>query len=262
MIQTLSEPLATPQTSPESAAPFRSELLGDDKLAELARLLASYPVTKKRHSYPLHLRLRENEQALDQARDAAALATANNEPLMPDAEWLLDNFFVIEDVFREVRTDLPTGYYEELPVADAGSYAGYPRIYGSAVALVSHTDSHLDDARILRFIHAFQEVMPLTIGELWAIPTMLRLALLENLRRLGDQMLANRAERDRAIAWVRQAIESHHMPPLPEAPSDAFLVAWHHAIRDLGDSTLASSTAASGETPIRSPESSEAGNRL
>src|SRR5580704_17481878 len=122
MSQTHSEQLATQPSSPETTAPFRSELLGDDKLAELARLLASYPVTKKRHSYPLHLRLRENEQALDQARDAAALATANNEPLMPDAEWLLDNFFVIQDVFREVRTDLPTGYNDELPVAATGSY--------------------------------------------------------------------------------------------------------------------------------------------
>jgi len=153
---------------------------------------------------------------------------------MPDAEWLLDNFFVIEDVLREVKTDLPRGYANELPVASSGAWAGLPRVYGIAVVLVSHTDSHLDDAQVLRFVRAYQEAAPLTTGELWAVPTMLRLALLENLRRLAGQMLFTRSERARAVAWVRRAATGR-VPPLPADPSDAFLVGWHQAVRDLGE---------------------------
>ena len=67
--------------------------------------------------------------------------------------------------------------------------SGYPRVYALAVTLIAHTDSELDEPKISRFVQAFQEVVPLTIGELWALPTMFRLVLLENLRRLAEQML-------------------------------------------------------------------------
>src|SRR4029077_10561124 len=130
------------------------------------------------------------------------------EPLAPEAEWLLDNFFVIEDVLREVRKDLPRGYYDELPLVTTGPWGGLPRIYALAVALITHTDSHLDDPAVLRFVQAFQDVARLTTGDLWPVQTMLRLALLENLRRLGAQMLAARAERLAAVTWVERAAET------------------------------------------------------
>ncbi|VTS01618.1 glycosyltransferase 36 : Cellobiose phosphorylase OS=Singulisphaera acidiphila (strain ATCC BAA-1392 / DSM 18658 / VKM B-2454 / MOB10) GN=Sinac_1249 PE=4 SV=1: Glycoamylase: CBM_X: Glyco_transf_36: GT36_AF: CBM_X: Glyco_transf_36: GT36_AF [Gemmata massiliana] len=223
-----------PQPDTSSDVPLRSELFGTDHLADLAGSLAETTrLTAKPASHSLLGRLRENEVILNRARDTAASA-ARTEPLMPDAEWLLDNFFVIEDVLREVRTDLPRGYSNELPVAGSGPAPGHARVYGIAVALISHTDSHLDDAQILRFVRTYQEVTPLTTGELWAIPTMLRLALLENLRRLAGQMLVTRSERERAVAWVHRAATSD-VPPLPENPSDAFLVGWHQAVRDLGE---------------------------
>src|SRR5207253_9134520 len=80
--------------------------------------------------------------------------------------------------------------------------AGYPRVYALALALVAHSDSELDEARITRFVRAFQEVVPLTIGELWALPTMLRLVLLENLRRLAERMVWGWEERRRAERWA------------------------------------------------------------
>jgi cyclic beta-1,2-glucan synthetase len=218
---------------PPADAPLRSELFADAQLAEVARRLAAAGRAAARPgSHPLLRRLRDNGKVLRAARDAAAAAAARGEPLMPDAEWLLDNYVVVEDVLREVRTDLPRGYYDELPLAPDG---GFPRVYALAVALVSHTDSHLDDATVLRFARAYQEVSPLTTGELWAVPTMLRLALLENLRRLAGQMLATRADRDRAVGWVRAAAGARTPPALPADPSDAFLVGWHQAVRDLGD---------------------------
>lgn len=226
-------PQAVPYDT-RSTEPLRAELFGAEHLSELARSLATASrVSTASGSAALLARLRENASVLRRARDAAA-ETARREPLMPDAEWLLDNFFVIEDVLREVKTDLPRGYAGELPVVAGGPWTGLPRVYMIAVSLVAHTDSHLDDAQVLRFVRTFQEVAPLATGELWAVPTMLRLALLENLRRLAGQMLATREQREQAAAWVRRAAASE-VPPLPNDPSDAFLVGWHQAVRDLGE---------------------------
>src|SRR5262249_56118537 len=106
-----------------------------------------------------------------------------------------------------------------LPVRPTAPGGGLPRISALAVALITHTDSHLEDGSIFRFVKSFQEVAPLTTGELWAVPTMLRLALLENLRRLGAQMLAARTERQLATTWVSPAAGSPVPPPPPHRPT-------------------------------------------
>ena len=114
----------------------------------------------------------------------------------------VDNFYIVEDVLREVKHDLPRGYYTQLPRLVHGCLAGYPRVYALALALVAHTDSSLDETHLLRFVQAYQAITPLTIGELWAVPTMLRLALIENLRRLAEQMHRAREDRRHAEGWV------------------------------------------------------------
>jgi hypothetical protein len=87
---------------------------------------------------------------------------------VPAAEWLLDNYHLVEAQIREIRDDLPVGYYRQLPKLAEGPFAGYPRVFGLAWAFVAHTDSHFDPAALRRFIAAYQRVQPLTIGELWA----------------------------------------------------------------------------------------------
>ena len=130
----------------EADAPFRSQVLGYDHLVDLARTVAAqWPAAVRPGAHALLRRLKDNEQVLHDARAEAARAADAREPLTPDAEWLLDNFFVIEEVLREVRRDLPRGYYDELPLVTTGPWAGLPRIYALAVALITHTDSHLED---------------------------------------------------------------------------------------------------------------------
>ncbi len=106
-------------------------------------------------------------------------------PLPAEAEWLLDNFYVVEEQLREIREDLPRGFYRELPKTTNG----YPRVYEFARDLIVHSDSSMDADLIERCTHAFQSAQPLSIGETWAVPIMLRLVLVENLNRLCNQML-------------------------------------------------------------------------
>ena len=118
----------------------------------------------------------------------------------PAGEWLLDNFPLVEEHIREIRDDLPPGYYRQLPKLDTGPFAAYPRVLGIAWGYVAHTDSRFDPETLRRFVRAYQKVQPLTVGELWAIAITLRIVLVENLRRSARRMLQGRAARQEADA--------------------------------------------------------------
>ena len=190
---------------PGGADPIRAELLGLERLESYARDLAAACVLAPARpaNSPLLAQFVENMRILNRVHEQL---TTNGDLHGIDAEWLVDNFHIIEDSLREVRRDLPPGYDEQLPKLSVPPLLGYPRVYALALALVAHTDSELDETRILRFVRAFQEGAPLTIGELWALPAMLRLVLLENLRRLSEKMIWRWEERRRAERWASSAV--------------------------------------------------------
>ncbi|MDT0136414.1 GH36-type glycosyl hydrolase domain-containing protein [Acidovorax sp. PRC11] len=178
-------------------APVREELFGIERLEQHARSLAAAQQVSANppRVLSLHSRLRDNAAELLLAYRAGAAEVAAGHRVVPAAEWLLDNYHVVEAQVREIRTDLPPGYYRQLPKLADGPLAGYPRVFGLAWAFVAHTDSHFDPAVLHRFIAAYQEVQPLDISELWAVAITMRIVLVENLRRLADQIAAGRAAR-------------------------------------------------------------------
>ena len=183
-----------------SKAPIREELFGLERLEEHAISLAKAQNVSDATTavLPLHKRLDQNSIALlGLYRDSATELEAGRK-VVPAAEWLLDNYHLVEEQIRNVRDDLPVGYYRQLPKLIDGPLAGYPRVFGIAWAFVAHTDSHLDPEVLTRFINAYQTIQPLTIGELWAVAITLRIVLIENLRRLADQIATGRAERQDA----------------------------------------------------------------
>src|SRR4051812_3805117 len=233
--------LIPPAWLPDSPEPIRSEVLGLESLEALARTLAAACRTAEHSATegPLLQRVPRNGKILLQAHRRIARAAEHKEVLTPDAEWLLDNFYIVEEVLREVQHDLPRGYYRKLPKLADGPLAGYPRIYPLALALVASTDSSLDDTHITRFVQAYQTVTPLTIGELWAVPTMLRLGLLENLCRLAEETLLAQGERRRAEAWVAPVVKdgATKLARLPgTVRSDTFIVGALRILRDEGPS--------------------------
>lgn len=192
------------RTSPpwNDRAPVREELFGVERLEQHGEsLAAAQPVTACPPIVrPLRRRLADNAAALLTAYRASASELERGRRVVPAAEWLLDNYHVVEEQIREIRDDLPPGYYRQLPKLASGPFAGYPRVFGLAWAFVAHTDSHLDLELLRRFIAAYQRVQPLSIGELWAVAITLRIVLVENLRRLVDQIGQGRAERAEADA--------------------------------------------------------------
>ena len=179
---------------------LRHELFSVERLEQhAASLAAAQPVTRKPIRRPsLRVRLRDNATALLAHYRETALAVRDGRSITPAAEWLLDNYHIIEEQIREINEDLPPGYYRQLPKLASGPLAGYPRILGIAWAFVAHTDSHFDAESLRRFVRAYQQVQPLTIGENWGVAITLRIVLVENLRRAAARIASGRAERQNA----------------------------------------------------------------
>jgi cyclic beta-1,2-glucan synthetase len=212
----------------DPARPFRDELLGVERLDERARSLAARftvgPAGRAARSvFP---RFHDNVRVLRDAYRTLAGDVHRDEFVTPAAEWLLDNYPLVASEIRDIRQNLPRDYYRELPKLAARDQAGNARVYALAVELIRHSDSRLDRAQLVRWLDTFQTVAPLTIGELWAWPSMLKLALVENLRRLAEETLAARGARRAADAYVTRidAEGKGAPPPLPRALHPAFVV--------------------------------------
>ncbi len=194
--------------------------------AEALKIAASHQnVSPTQASIEPTARLRQLEDWLDEARQRFAADASESTILSVAAEWMLDNYYIVEQALLQVKRNLPDTYYEQLPkITDASvevgdiSMRGYPRVYAMGHAYLIFEAYTLQPERLERFVKAYQKVTPLTMGELWALPIMLRLALLENLVRSAGRV-----------------VKLFDKPPIPipaaNATSDEEIVA--HAIPSL-----------------------------
>jgi len=193
------------QTRPLPAAsepPLRAELFSLEQLAHHAKVLAAHhQVVSRRGSHSLLARLDQNERIL-RDYNRATYAADQTRRVTHAAEWLLDNFYLIEEQIQMARRHLPLGYSRELPRLRNGPSAGLPRVYDIVLELISHVDAQIDAEPLRAFVAAYQTVSSLKMGELWAVPIMLRLALIENLRRVTARLMIARHDRDLADLWV------------------------------------------------------------
>jgi cyclic beta-1,2-glucan synthetase len=205
-----------------------------------AQAIRAYPQKGR----PLLDRLAQNEASLLVSYQSICGAVSVGAAITPAAEWLIDNFHQVERQVREIRTDLPPGYYRQLPKLAEGPFERYPRVFEIAWAYVAHTDSRFDVVSWCGFLRAYQEVQYLTIGELWASAITLRLVLIENLRRIADRVVYSRNERSKAdeLADRLLGVDGRNAEPSAtiemelertELP-DAFLVQLIHRLRDQG----------------------------
>jgi cyclic beta-1,2-glucan synthetase len=186
--------------------PIHGALLGTDQLAAKARSVAArervLPRARSPRAAPLLNRLSDTRRILNDACEQLAAGAARNVDVGPAGEWLLDNLHVVQEHIREVHETLPRGYYRELPELASGRLDGYPRVYELAIALISHSEARVDVNNLDLFVSSYQSVAPLAIGELWALPAMFRLALIESVRRMALRTLERVGEIEKADAWA------------------------------------------------------------
>ena len=219
--------------------PFRDELLSIERLEERAlALAASFTIdpSPRRRARNIFPRFDDNARVLRGAYRTLADDVRTGQFVTAAAEWLLDNFHLVTSEIRDIRQHLPGTYYRQLPTLASRDQAGHTRIYAMAVELLRHSDSRLDRQQLAVFLNSYQRVAPLTIGELWAWPSMLKLALIENLRRLATETLASRRARLAADAYVLriEGEEGDAARQLPPALDIAALVQLLHRVREYG----------------------------
>jgi cyclic beta-1,2-glucan synthetase len=230
--------LARHAPAPASEKPFRDELLSIERLEERAlALAASFTIDPSaRRARNIFPRFDDNARVLRHAYRTLAEDVRTGQPVTAAAEWLLDNFHLVTSEIRDIHQHLPGPYYRQLPSLASREHAGQARIYAMAVELVRHSDSRIDRQQLAVFVNSYQRVAPLTIGELWAWPSMLKLALIENLRRLAAETLESRSARLAADAYVtrieRDAGET--IGPLPSPLGITSIVQLLHRVREYG----------------------------
>ena len=195
-------------------SPLRAELFSADQMEQHGRTLAArHKLSPRRTRDRLLARLADNEGVLVGVGNLLKSALEANHRIAPAGEWLLDNFYLIEEQVRTAKRHLPKAYSRELPRLLNGPSAGLPRAYDIALEAISHGDGRVDPESLRRFVAAYQTVTALKLGELWAIPIMLRLALIENLRRVAARIAAGTTERNRADGWADQMMEVAEQDP-------------------------------------------------
>jgi cyclic beta-1,2-glucan synthetase len=213
--------------------PISAEIFSVERLEHHAESLARTQEVSPTQTAGISLRgrLRSNAIGLGIAFHTLMTGIRKGRPVTPAAEWLVDNYYIVDEHIRAVRRDLPAGFYKQLPKLSNGPLRGYPRVYGLAWAIVAHSDNRFELDTLVRFCRAYQGIQPLTIGELWAIAITLRVVLIENLSRLAAGIVSRLLLRERADAladkWLLDdakqaapnsaAMRSAESQPLPDA---------------------------------------------
>jgi len=202
------------QTDAGSETLLRSELFSSSQMEEHGKTLAGLHTLYEGHAREQLLkRLAENEGVLLEVRDLLIGVVKSNQGITPAGEWLLDNFYLIEEQIRTAKRLLPKGYAKGLPLLKNGPSGKLPRVYDIALETISHGDGRVDPESLSSFIAAYQTVTPLRLGELWAIPIMLRLAMIENLRRVAARISSDRMNRNLAAYWADKISETAEKDP-------------------------------------------------
>lgn len=237
--------------APVEPLPLRAEVYASERLERHAGELAAQQTVRRGDSVaPLLTRLRRNGRRLERICQGMAEGLRSADGVAarrgPAAEWLAGNRALIAAQVATARQHLPRGYGRQLPTVAAGPGAGAPRVHALVLEYVAHSDGRLDREALAAFLAAYQQVTLLTTGELWAVPIMLRLALVENLRRAAVRVEAAAEEQGAAAAWAARVVQAAAQNPSAGVvlagtlaserpdPDAAFAAELHRRLQDVG----------------------------
>jgi cyclic beta-1,2-glucan synthetase len=165
-------------------------LLSNDELMNHAREIAKYhSITKQRKGYNyLFTRLQNNYKIITEVYKSLNRYGKMNQPLCPASEWLLDNFYIIEEQYKELQKNIDNKFYKKLYMLSSGQLKNCPRIFAVALEIVSHTDGRIDKEQLTRFINSYQNQSTLSMSELWALAPMIKMALIEKIAHVCENI--------------------------------------------------------------------------
>ena len=189
--------------------PMREELFSSDQMDQFGKTLAiRHEVSTHPGKDHLLKRLADNEDTLQQVRKLLNDSIKKNYQVTPAGEWLIDNFYLIEEHILIAKTHFPKNYSEDLPQLLNGTSDAVTRSYDIVLQIISHSDGRIDIESLGCFIKAYQTVSHLKLGELWSVPIMIRLALIENIRRISARIAIDKVDRNLADYWANKMIST------------------------------------------------------
>jgi cyclic beta-1,2-glucan synthetase len=202
------------KTSYSNEEPLREELFSSEQMEKFGKTLAArHKLSSKPAKDHLLKRLANNETTLQEVRKLLTDSIKRKYQITPAGEWLIDNFYLVEEHIRIAKTHFPKNYSEDLPQLSDGISTGQTRSYDIVLQIISHSDGRIDMESLGSFVKAYQTVTPLKLGELWSIPIMLRLALIENIRRVSTRIAIDKVDRNLADYWAEKMIETTEKAP-------------------------------------------------
>ncbi len=175
---------------------LRDALLTVEELETHAKRTAlEHDVGKSRNllSFPIQ-RLNDNYSYITTVYKSLNEDIQQQRSVSPAAEWLLDNFYIIEEQVKNLRLGFNMEDYRRLPILKSGLMKGNTRVYAIATELVSHSDGQIEEEMLLKYLKAYQSHNILFNREILMIPTMMRLALIENVRMIAQRIKSTRSQ--------------------------------------------------------------------
>ncbi|WP_434037815.1 GH36-type glycosyl hydrolase domain-containing protein [Bartonella ancashensis] len=234
---------------PKTAFPIRSSYQSQEDFYKLGYDLASgkknlFPEYELKNDF--HKQLAKNAKLILHTFHINDAAARNNETITPSAQWLIDNHYTIDRTIQQLRRSFPKSFIKRLPLYE--KKIEMPRIFALAWLYIAHTDSVVSQETLTALVNGFQKVCPLKICELWALPSVIRIILIENICRLSLRIDKTRQTRHYAnqaadkIALTKNESQLHILltsyEPLTSDPT--FLA---HLFYRLDDALIDSTTA-------------------
>lgn len=157
-------------------------------------------------TYPLNS-LKEDYEIISKAFDILTESVSKNVSIQPSGEWLLDNFYIIEEQYNSILNDLKLKEYTKLP-----SVEGESRIFLIAKELINFTDGNITEDIIENFINAYSSKRALTMDEIWKLPLMLKIALIKHIREVSDKILKSQLEKFKVESILERLVINKEVP--------------------------------------------------
>jgi len=191
-----------------------AELYSFEQMERFGKTLATtHTLSSKPTQDHLLKRLADNEIMLNTVRKLINDSIKKKHQISPAGEWLIDNFYLVEEHIRSAKINFPKDYSEDLPQLSHAASGGVTRIYDIIQQVIAHSDGRIAIENLSGFINAYQSITHLKLGELWAIPIMLKLALIENIRLVSTRIAIDRVNANLANYWAQEMIETSEKDP-------------------------------------------------
>ncbi len=189
---------------------IKGALLDTQQLEDYLRKIASGHVLQdksNKYTYPIP-RLKENFEFITEVYNLLNEHIKLKLPIHPAGEWILDNFYIIDETVKTVTKELTLKKYTNFLGIANGPYAGFARIYVLASEIVAYTDGKINGKNLEVLLKAYEDKKTLSMDEIWNINTFLRVALIENIREACEKIYSAQLQKYKVENIIERLVEN------------------------------------------------------